>query len=171
VTVAFYIAAALAVAATLLAVTRRNAVHALVYFIGSLLATGVMFFTLGAPFAAALVVLVNAGAIMVLFVFVVMMVRRGPEGVEEERRWTAPRVWRGPGILAAVLAVEFICVISFGRGAPGSAVVEPQRVGLALFGTYVLGIELVSMVLLAGLIGAHHLSRARGAARAGGRED
>ena len=170
-TAVFYISAAIATAATLLAVTRMNAVHALLYFISSLLATGVIFFTLGAPFAAALVVIVNAGAIMVLFVFVVMMVRRGPEGAEEERRWTSPGVWVGPGILAAILAVEFVCVILSGRGGPGTEIIDPQRVGLALFGTYVLGVELASMILLVGLLGAHHLSRGKEAARREGSGD
>ncbi len=171
-TAAFYISAAIAVVATLMAVTRMNAVHALLYFISSLLAIGVAFFTLGAPFAAALVVIINAGAIMVLFVFVVMMVRHGPAGIEEERRWTRPGVWLGPGILAAILAVEFVCVvISLGHGGSGSEIVEPQRVGLALFGTYVLGVELASMILLVGLLGAHHLSRAGTAPKPGRSEE
>ena len=66
----FYIASAVALAATILAMTRANAIHALIYLIVSLLAIAVIFFLIGAPFAAALEIVVYAGAIMVLFVFV-----------------------------------------------------------------------------------------------------
>ena len=90
---AFYIAAAVATAATLLVVTRANAVHALLYLVVSLLAVAVVFFTLGAPFVAALEVIVYAGAIMVLFIFVVMMLNVGPAGERQERAWTRPAAW------------------------------------------------------------------------------
>ena len=69
----FYLSAAVAVAATLMVVTRASAVHALLYLIVSLLAVAVVFFVLGAPFVAALEVIIYAGAVMVLFVFVIMM--------------------------------------------------------------------------------------------------
>ena len=69
-TILFYISAAVALAATILAMTRTNAIHALIYLIVSLLAIAVIFFLIGAPFAAALEVVIYAGAIMVLFVFV-----------------------------------------------------------------------------------------------------
>ena len=78
---AFYIAGAVAVIATLLMLTRANVVHALLYLIVSLLAVAVVFYTLGAPFVAALEVIVYAGAIMVLFVFVVMMLNLGEHDV------------------------------------------------------------------------------------------
>ena len=67
----FYAASAIAIAATLLMLTRLNAVHALLYLIISLIAVAVIFYCLGAPFVAALEVIIYAGAIMVLFVFVV----------------------------------------------------------------------------------------------------
>ena len=70
---AFYIAGAVAVLSTILMLTRLNVVHALLYLIVSLLAVAVVFYVLGAPFVAALEVIIYAGAIMVLFVFVVMM--------------------------------------------------------------------------------------------------
>ena len=71
--VLFYIAGAVALVATILAVTRSNAAHALIYLIVSLLAVAVMFFLMGAPFAAALEIVIYAGAIMVLFLFVIML--------------------------------------------------------------------------------------------------
>jgi len=70
---AFYIAAAVAVISTVMAITRLVAVHALLYLIVSLLAVAVVFYTMGAPLVAALEVIIYAGAIVVLFVFVVMM--------------------------------------------------------------------------------------------------
>ncbi len=68
-TAMFYIAGAVATVSSLAVITRLNVVHALLYLIVSLLSVAVMFLTLGAPFVAALEVIVYAGAIMVLFVF------------------------------------------------------------------------------------------------------
>ncbi|HEX9784138.1 MAG TPA: NADH-quinone oxidoreductase subunit J, partial [Opitutaceae bacterium] len=96
-TIAFYLLAAIAVVTTILVITHRNVVHALLYFIVSLLSVAVMFFIIGAPFVAALEVIIYAGAIMVLFLFVVMMFSLGVESVEQERRWTRLYVWIIPG--------------------------------------------------------------------------
>jgi NADH-quinone oxidoreductase subunit J len=92
----FYISAVVAVAATLLVVTRTHTVHALLYLVVSLLAAAMVFFTLGAPLAAALEVIVYAGAILVLFVFIIMMLNLGRHAVERERAWLAPSAWAGP---------------------------------------------------------------------------
>lgn len=159
-TFVFYLSAATAVAAALLAITRANAVHALLYFICSLLATAVMFFVLGAPFVAALVVIINAGAIMVLFVFVVMMLNVGPQSRERERAWLQPRVWIGPVLLGGLLVIELVySLMQYRTGAIAGRTVEPGQVGLALFGSYLLAVELASMLLLAALLGAYHLGR------------
>jgi len=69
----FYIAAFLAIITTVKVVIGKNAVHTLLYLIVSLLSISVIFFIIGAPFVAALEVITYAGAIMVLFVFVIMM--------------------------------------------------------------------------------------------------
>lgn len=92
---AFYFAAGVAVLATLRVITNSNPVHALLYLIISLLAISMTFFSLGAPFAGALEIIVYAGAIMVLFVFVVMMLNLGPAVVEQERKWLTPGIWSG----------------------------------------------------------------------------
>ena len=99
--VAFYVAAAVAVTSTAMVITRLNAVHALLYLIVSLLSVALVFFTLGAPFVAALEVIIYAGAIMVLFVFVMMMMNLGPQAIGQERQWSSPKAWGGPGILVA----------------------------------------------------------------------
>jgi NADH-quinone oxidoreductase subunit J len=158
--VVFYISAAVAILATLRVITHTRAVHALLYFIVSLLAVAVIFYTLGAPLAAALEVIIYAGAIMVLFVFVVMMLNLGPETVRQERTYLAPRAWVGPAALAVVLLAEVVYVIVGGaQGQAAGTAIAPEEVGASLFGPYALGVELASMILLAGLVGAYHLGR------------
>lgn len=158
--VMFYIAAIIAVIATIGVITRLNAVHALLYTIVSLLAVALIFFTLGAPLIAALEAIVYAGAIMVLFVFVVMLLNLGPRAIAEENRLLTPGVWWGPAILALILLVELVYILfSGGNPASGTVAVEPKQVGIALFGPYLLGVELASLLLLAGLVGAYHLGR------------
>jgi len=156
----FYIAALVAILATLRTITQLNAVRALLYLIVSLLAVAVVFFTLGAPFAAALEVITYAGAIMVLFVFVIMMLNLGPVSANQEKQWLTPNIWFGPSILAAVLFVGLIYGILETTPPPGGAIaseVGPRQVGIALFGPYAVGVELASILLLAGLVGAYHL--------------
>jgi NADH-quinone oxidoreductase subunit J len=154
----FYISAAVAIAATFMMVTRLNAVHALLYLIVSLLAVSVVFFIIGAPFVAALEVVIYAGAIMVLFIFVVMLLNLGRRAVEVERSWLSPGLWLGPSILALVLVAEVVYLLSGVRlqGAM-SGVIGPRRIGMAMYGPYLIGVELASMLLLAGLVGAYHL--------------
>src|SRR5512139_2674050 len=113
-TVLFYLSAFIAVLATVLVITRTNAVHALLYLIVSLLAVALIFFLLGAPFVAALEVIIYAGAIMVLFLFVVMMLNQGPPAVKQEERWLKPGIWTGPSILAIILLGELLYL--FGSG-------------------------------------------------------
>jgi NADH-quinone oxidoreductase subunit J len=156
----FYISAAIAIIATLRVITCTNAIHALLYMISSLLAAAVIFFTFGAPFAAALVVIVNAGAIMVLFVFVMMMLNLGSQASEQEKKWLPRRIWLGPTILVLILAAELLySLLSRGGETFGPHSVGAKEVGIALFGPYMLGVELASVLLLAGLIGAYHLGR------------
>jgi len=132
---AFYIAAAVALISTVMVITRLNAIHALLYLIVSLLAVAVIFFTLGAAFAAALEVIIYAGAIMVLFVFVVMLLNLGPSATAQESQWFSLRAWIGPAILALVLVGELAFIIARGSlRVPAAGPVEPKQVGVALFG-------------------------------------
>jgi len=158
--VVFYISSAVAIAATIMVITRLNAVHALLYLIVSLLAVAVIFYGLGAPFVAALEVIIYAGAIMVLFVFVMMMLNLGEAAALQERQWLKPRMYVGPAILAIILGAEFVFMLT--NRIPviaGQPVVTPQDVGASLYTTYLLGLELAAMLLLAGLVGAFHLGR------------
>lgn len=153
----FYAAGIVAVLATIMALTRFNAVHALLYLIVSLLAVAVVFYTLGAAFMAMLEVMVYAGAIMVLFIFVVMMLNLGERAVREERALLGPNAWVGPSILAAVLIVEVVYLLTRGTGEQMVAFMDAKHVGMALYGPYVIGVELASFLLTAGLVGAYHL--------------
>ncbi|WP_293388909.1 NADH-quinone oxidoreductase subunit J [Nevskia sp.] len=158
--IAFYLSAAVAVIATVFAITNTNPVHALLYLIASLLAVAMVFFSIGAPFAGALEVIVYAGAIMVLFVFVVMMLNLGQAAIDQERRWLTPKAWLGPGILCGVLMIEMIRVLSPTlNGGIGGSVIDAKMVGIALFGPYLLVVELASMLLLAALVAAFHMGR------------
>ncbi len=156
----FYISGAVAVVTTAVAITRRNAAHALLYLVVSLISVALVFFTLGAPFAAALEVIIYAGAIMVLFLFVIMMLNpaageRSGDGVLGN--W---KTWIVPAILSAVLGVELIYLLAgnaAGTTDPGEVV--PSLVGVALLGPYVLGVELASLLLMAALVAAFHLGR------------
>ena len=157
-TIVFYTASAVAIAATFLMLTRLHAVHALLYLIVSLLAVAVIFYDLGAPFVAALEVIIYAGAIMVLFVFVVMLLNLGEEASRAERALLKPSVWVGPTALAVILLAEFVWLLAHGS-TPRTAVagMGPVEVGMALFERYFIGVELASMLLLGGLVGAYHL--------------
>ncbi len=155
----FYTAAFVAVLSTVLVITRLNAVHALLFLIVSLLAVGMVFYLLGAHFAAVLEVIVYAGAIMVLFVFVIMMLNLGNRTVEQEMAWLQPSMWIVPGILAAILFIEMVVVLGNDSGVTGASVVGAKQVGSLLYGPYLLAVELASILLLAGLVGAYHLGR------------
>ena len=153
----FYISGGVAVVSTLLMLTRLNVVHSLLYLIVSLLGVAVVFYTLGAPFVAALEAIVYAGAIMVLFLFVVMMLNLGKHTAEVEKQWMTPGIWTGPVILAGILIVEAAYLAGSATEGLGTGAVGPKQVGMALFGPYIIGVELASMLLLAGLVGANHL--------------
>jgi len=157
--ITFYVAAVVAVIATALAISQKNAVHGLLYLIVSLLAVALIFFVVGAPFIAALEVIIYAGAIMVLFVFVMMLLNVGAQTVEQEQRWLTPRTWIGPVVLTFVLLAELLYALASRGGATIGPVVDPQQIGIELFGRYAIAVELASMLLLSGLIGAYHLGR------------
>jgi NADH-quinone oxidoreductase subunit J len=166
-TAAFYTAGAIAVLATLGAITRAHIVHALLYLVVSFLGVAVVFYTLGAPFIAALEVIIYAGAIVVLFLFVVMLLNPGPKEVARERDLLSPRAWAGPALLALVLLAEMVVLLSIAGGAGaetgggGATPIPPREVGRSLVGPYLLAVELAGMLLLAGLVAAYHVGSRR----------
>jgi len=159
-TTIFYISSFIAIAATLMVLVKTNVVHALLYLVVSLLAVALIFFVLGAPFIGALEIIIYAGAIMVLFIFVIMMLNLGAADARREGQWLSPETWAGPAVLAATLLGEIIFILLHRSGGTfKAAMVSPKQVGIALLGPYLLGVELASFLLLAGLAGAYHLGR------------
>lgn len=162
--IAFYLASLVAIIATVRVITTPSPVHALLYMVVSLLAVAMTFFYMGAPFAGALEIIVYAGAIMILFVFAVMMLNLGEETRRQEKLWLTPRIWIGPALLAAILFGELSWTLwthhaSGGSAAFGGTVVDARQVSISLFGTYLLLVELASILLLAALIAAYHLGK------------
>ena len=160
--VTFYIAAAVAVLSTIMVITRYNMIHALLYLVVSFMAIAVVFFVLGAPFIAALEIIVYAGAIIVLIIFAIMMLNLRDESVQEERQWVTKNIWIGPSILTFILLAELILIIatSGSESAPmAEHVVDAKAVGMSLYGPYVIGVELSGILLMAGIVGAYHLGR------------
>lgn len=155
----FYIAAAIAIFSTFMVITRLNAVHALLYLVVSLLAVALIFYLIGAPFIAALEIIIYAGAIMVLFLFVLMMLNLGQAAVAQEKKWLHPAMWIGPALLTLVLLIELLVVFNADYRIMMGTVIHPKQVGISLFGTYLLAVELAAMMLLASIVGAYHLSR------------
>lgn len=156
----FYITAFVTLFSTVMVITRHNPVHALLYLVISLLSLSVIFFLLGAPFAALLEIIIYAGAIMVLFIFVIMLLNLGKETARQEKEWLKPRMWIGPTILSAVLFAELFFLISL----PDETWYDPQTVdskavALSLFRPYLIGVELVAMLLMAGVVGAAHIGQ------------
>ncbi len=95
---------------------------------------------------------------MVLFIFVVMLLNLGEQAARAERALLKPSMWIGPSVLVAILLAEFVWMLVRGSAPPAPAAsIGPVEVGMALFGRYLIGVELASMLLLGGLVGAYHL--------------
>lgn len=161
--IAFYIAAAVAIIATIMVITRYNIMHALLYLVVSLLSVAVVFFTYGAPFIAALEVIIYAGAIMVLMIFVIMMLNLGGESAKQEKQWLKPRIWILPALLALILLIELSWLIFSQDYATQEEiqVVSVKEVAVSIFGPYMVAVELSALLLMAGIVSAYHLGRQR----------
>lgn len=158
--IVFYTASAVSILSTVMVITRLNGVHALLWLILSLLSMAVVFFTLGAPFLAALEVVIYAGAIIVLFIFAVMMLNLGSDHAKTERKWLSPAAWVMPSIFALVLLGELIYLLSDGTPqALQPQKINPSEVGRALYQPYLLAVELTAILLMAGIVGSYHLGR------------
>ena len=156
----FYIAAGVAILATIMVITSYNMIHALIYLIVSFLAIAVVFFVLGAPFIAALEIIIYAGAIVVLVIFVIMMLNLRDETVAQERSWLTRRIFVIPAILSAILLAELIYIVAdTNTSTVITANIDSKEVGMSLYGPYVIGVELSGILLMSGIVGAYHLGR------------
>ena len=156
----FYIASAVAVLSTIMVITRYNMVHALIYLIISFLAIAIVLFDLVAPIIAALEIIIYAGAIVVLIIFVIMMLNLREETVQLERKWLTKDIFVFPAVLSAILLAEVIYIITSGEQSMlDQPSIDSSAVGMSLYGPYVIGVELCGILLMSGIVGAYHLGR------------
>jgi NADH-quinone oxidoreductase subunit J len=155
----FYILAVVTVIGTILAITEKHPVHAIVYLVTSFFSLAVIFFLLAAPLIAMFEVIIYAGAVMVLFMFVIMMLDLGRP---DQAKLPALRRWLIPSILGVIILVS-IWVLAAHQ-------VNTQRVpnvlsvrdfAVTLFQKYGVAVEIISMQLLFAVVGALYLGRRR----------
>jgi NADH-quinone oxidoreductase subunit J len=124
----------------------------------TLLSVSVILFLLGAPFIAALEVIIYAGAIMVLFVFVVMMLNLGKVSEKTESGLLNLKMWFGPIIISLILLAEMVYVLLNQAAVLLTVkITDPAAVGHLLFTKYLIVVDLSAFLLTAGIIGAYHL--------------
>ena len=161
--VVFIITAVVAVVGALAMLLSRNAIHSALFLLLNFGAIAVLFLLLRAPFLFAVQLIIYAGAIIVLFLFVIMLL--GAEQAEDERDRIG---WQRPVaiVLGALLIAEALFVAYSGTGlglqnvqAPSDDFAAPARIAQALFTTYLLPFEITSVVLLAAIIGVVVLSK------------
>ncbi|MFB3812716.1 MAG: NADH-quinone oxidoreductase subunit J [Terriglobales bacterium] len=159
----FYLLSAVAIISAIMVITRRNAVHSALSLIVTLLALAGLYLMLYAPFVAGVQIIVYAGGIMVLFLFVIMLVNLERATKEEQfnKQWLA-------GILATlVLGGLFVFVYLKGQALfPGTPLAlaetqNTQQIGIGLYQNYVLPFEIASLLLLVAIVGAVVMAKKR----------
>jgi len=156
----FYMAAFVAVASTAAVIFSKNPVYSVIYLIISLFAVAMVFYTLGAPFLAMAEIIIYAGAIMVLFLFVVMMLNLGQKRVDEDLQPPSGKALILPLAFTAVLALLTILALAGAVPTPHAVATSTNSLGKALFDKHFLGVKLAAFILLVGSIGGMHLGRA-----------
>ena len=164
--ITFYTLAALILGFGVLVVSSRETVHSVVFLVLDFLAVAALYVTLGAQFLAAIQVLVYAGGIVVLYLFVVMLVnlKRGPAG--PEGHVASQRLGRVGAGLAVAVRAELFVIAAYGVGRPALVVPETrpvsgntEQVGWLLYTNYLIPFEVASMLLLVAMIGAIVLAK------------
>jgi NADH-quinone oxidoreductase subunit J len=159
----FYFLSALTVLSGVLVITRKNAVHSALALIVSLLGQAALYLMLYAPFVAGVQIILYAGGIMVLFLFVIMLVNIEKSQKEDQfnKQWLV-------GLAAAIaLGVLFVLVYVKGRALfPDRAIQMPeqsntQQVAVLLYGNYMFTFEIASLLLLVAIIGAVVMAKKR----------
>ncbi len=151
----FYFLAIVAVASALAMIASRNAVHAALFLVVNFSTIAVFYLALNAPFLAMVQVAVYAGAIMVLFIFVIMLL--GAEKLDQENKLEGQLPM---AVFLALALLAEVCFVFLKRLGSESELAEqladssPQAVGELLFGRYLLPFEVVSVLLLAAMVGA-----------------
>jgi NADH-quinone oxidoreductase subunit J len=155
----FYVLAIVILVSTLLAITRRHVVHAVVYLIISFLGTALLFYLLGAPFLAVLEVIIYAGAIVVLFLFIIMMIRIEPSTRTKRaalRQWSPATMLGG---ISLMVTVGLLFSVPDSRRTLSISMATPKQFGHFLFQNYWFPVEIASFLLFIALVGALYLGR------------
>jgi NADH-quinone oxidoreductase subunit J len=159
----FYFLSAIAVVSAVMVITRRNPVHSAIALIFTLLSLAGLYLMLYAPFVAAVQIILYAGGIMVLFLFVIMLI-----SIEKaQREYQFNRQWLVGSVATAVLAALFIYVFVRGHNIfPARAALLPetlntQQIGTMLFVEYLLPFEVASLLLLVAIVGAVVMAKKR----------
>jgi NADH-quinone oxidoreductase subunit J len=167
--VLFYLFAAIAIVASLVVIGQRNPMYSVLSLIGSFVGLAGLYVLLDSPFAAVTQIIVYAGAIMVLFLFVVMLLNAPQEEVPARR--TIPitigsRPLRVGAILGAIFLVQIVWALSrvgARRFAPddqvASAVSSVRQIGVELFTTHAFAFEVTSILILVAMVGAVALAK------------
>ena len=159
----FYFLSGVTLVSGLLVVTRKNPVHSALALILSLLSQAGLYLMLYAPFVAGVQIILYAGGIMVLFLFVIMLVNL--ERVRKEEQFN--KQWLAGTLAAAALGFLFVTVFMKGQALlpphPQTAVESnnTQQVGVLLYGQYMLAFEIASLLLLVAIIGAVVMAKKR----------
>ncbi len=154
----FVIFGAIAVGGALMVVTRRHPMASALYLILTLFSVAALFVLRQAHFLAAIQVIVYAGAVVVLFIFVIMLINVPDRKLPVERATGL----RFLGVIVAGLFIVETALVARRLGEPAGRAVDAgsvQAVGRALFGDYLLAFEVTSVLLLAGVIGAIALAK------------
>ncbi len=143
-------------------ITRRNPVHAVIYLVNAFFALALLFYLLGAPLVAAWEIIIYAGAIMVLFLFIIMMLELAPAQDTAESARPGWLRWGPVALLSLVIlsCTLLLMVLDTGgaEGVPGYYA-SPRDFGFALFDRYALAVEVVSFQLLFAAVGAFYVGK------------
>ena len=167
----FYLFGAVAVIASLLVIAQRNPIYSVLLLIASFGALSGLYVLLDAPFVAVTQIIVYAGAIMVLFLFVVMLLNAPHEETELDARVhpvRRPGAMRLGAVLAVALVGELIWALTTVRAAasfPTAPVISVATIGRRLFTDYAFPFEVTSVLILVAMVGAVVMARQDTAAR------
>jgi NADH-quinone oxidoreductase subunit J len=156
----FYVFAAIAIGASLLVIAQRNPIYSVLLLIASFGALSGLYVLLDAPFVAVIQIVVYAGAIMVLFLFVVMLLNAPKEDTDlDERRHVRVHagVMRFGALLAIALAGELAWALTRSAGSGpfgGTPIISVAAIGVSLFTNYAFAFEVTSILILAAMLGA-----------------
>ena len=157
----FFVLAAVSAGAVLAMAISKNQAYNALFLVLAFAAMGGLFGLLGAPFAAAVQVLIYAGAIMVLFIFVIMMINLRTGVPPDRKRWTLGLAGVMALVLLAELGFAIRGVFAAGRPPAEDAAAGPEAVGKLLFTKYLYPFEITSILILAALVGAIVLAKKR----------